>query len=68
MSVSKAQRQTKAQTSPAGKLPVSQLPASQDTIQNSIRTRAFHIYQSRGSNPGSDVQDWFHAEHQLLQR
>ena len=64
MTVSKAQRQTKVKTSPAGKSPVPQLSASQD----SIRERAIHIYQSRGSKPGNDIQDWFHAEHQLLAR
>ncbi|MGO9437873.1 MAG: DUF2934 domain-containing protein [Terracidiphilus sp.] len=36
--------------------------ASQDVI----RERAFQIYESRGRQHGRDVQDWLHAEDQLL--
>jgi hypothetical protein len=61
---SKVQKSPKAKASPAAKSAVPELPASQD----SIRQRAFHLYQSRGSQPGNDMQDWFHAEHQLLAR
>jgi Protein of unknown function (DUF2934) len=36
--------------------------------QDAIRERAFQVYQSRGSKPGLDIQDWLHAEHQILER
>jgi hypothetical protein len=63
MTVSKVQK-PKAKTSPARKSAAPQISASQDTI----RERAFQIYQSRGSQPGFDMQDWFHAELQVLER
>ncbi|MGA2906633.1 MAG: DUF2934 domain-containing protein [Terracidiphilus sp.] len=31
-----------------------------------IRERAFEIFEKRGSQPGHDLQDWFHAERQIL--
>jgi len=64
MMVSKVQKQTKAKTSPASKSAAPEISASQD----SIRERAFQIYESRGSEPGLDMQDWLHAEHQVLER
>jgi hypothetical protein len=39
-----------------------QVHASQDRI----RERAFEIFEKRGSKPGHDMQDWFHAERQIL--
>lgn len=30
-----------------------------------IRERAFEIFEKRGSQPGHDLQDWFHAERQI---
>ena len=32
-----------------------------------IAARAYQIYQERGDNPGSDVDDWLEAERQLNQ-
>ena len=32
-----------------------------------IVARAYQIYQERGDNPGSDVDDWLEAERQLNQ-
>jgi hypothetical protein len=60
--VPRVAKPSKAKASPAAQSAVPQLSASQD----SIRERAFHIYQSRGSQPGHDVHDWLRAEHQLL--
>jgi Protein of unknown function (DUF2934) len=60
--VSKVTKSSKVKASPAAKSVAPPLSASQDTI----RERAFHIYQSRGNQPGNDVHDWLHAEHQLL--
>ncbi len=33
-----------------------------------ISERAFQIYESRGSQPGHDIQDWLRAEHQITER
>jgi hypothetical protein len=33
---------------------------------NMIRERAYEIYESRGSQPGQDKQDWLHAEQEIL--
>jgi hypothetical protein len=33
-----------------------------------IARRAYQIYEERGGNPGSDVDDWLEAERQLNQR
>lgn len=35
--------------------------------QEDIRTRAYHIYLSRGSTPGSPESDWLEAERQLME-
>ncbi|MGA3071174.1 MAG: DUF2934 domain-containing protein [Terracidiphilus sp.] len=61
---SKVQKQSKSKTSPVGKSAAPGVSASQD----SIRERAFQIYESRGSVPGFEMQDWLHAEHQVLER
>ena len=63
MVVSKVKKRPKAKLSPAAKPAAPQISASHDTI----RERAFQIYLSRGSKPGLDMQDWFHAEHQVMQ-
>jgi hypothetical protein len=64
MIVSKVQKQSRVKTSPASKSAAPEISASQD----SIRERAFNIYESRGSEPGNDLQDWLHAERQILER
>ena len=35
--------------------------ASQDVIAR----RAYELFQERGCEPGRDVDDWLHAEHEL---
>jgi hypothetical protein len=64
MTVSKVQKRPKAKTSPAAKPAAPKISASHDRI----RVRAFQIYENRGSQHGLDMQDWLHAEHQVLQR
>jgi hypothetical protein len=74
MIVSKVQKQPKVnkvvvvppQASPA-KSPI--IAASAPRVQASqrrIKDRAFEIFEKRGSQHGHDLQDWFHAEHQVL--
>lgn len=70
MIVTKVQKQPKlnkgvaSQASPAVAATVPQARAS----QNQIRERAFQIYESSGSKPGHDIQDWLRAERQILAR
>jgi hypothetical protein len=64
MIVSTVKKQSKVKTSPASKSAAPVISASQDRI----RQRAFHLYESRGSEPGYDMQDWLHAEQQILER
>jgi len=68
MLVCKVQKQPKVKISPASKSEAPELCASQDSIQANIRERAFHLYESRGCEPGHDMQDWFRAELQLLEQ
>jgi len=32
-----------------------------------IRTRAYQIYESRGRQPGNDMDDWLQAEYELME-
>jgi Protein of unknown function (DUF2934) len=36
--------------------------------QDQIRECAFQIYESRGNEPGEEMQDWLHAERQIRGR
>ena len=60
----KATKVAIAQGSPAPEKTAHEIGVSQDRI----RERAFQIYESRGSRPGHDIQDWLRAEHQILER
>ena len=68
--VSKVQEKPKlnkvpaARTSPARKSAAPEVCVTRD----SIRDRAFQIYQSRGGQHGHDMQDWFRAELQIAER
>ncbi|MGA2730466.1 MAG: DUF2934 domain-containing protein [Terracidiphilus sp.] len=64
MIVSKVQKQSRVKTSPASKSAAPEISA----LHDGIRERAFHIYESRGSEPGDDMQDWLLAERQTLER
>jgi len=64
MVVSKVPKPSKAKTSPASKSAAPEICVT----HNQISERAFQIYESRGSKPGHDTQDWLSAEHQLLAR
>ena len=37
-------------------------------LQDMIRERAYELYEKRGREPGQDEQDWFRAEHEILNR
>jgi hypothetical protein len=64
MIVSKIQKYPKVKTSPASKSAAPEVSVTHNMIQD----RAFQIYESRGSEPGHDTQDWLRAEVQLAGR
>lgn len=41
------------------------LPADRE-VQEAVSVRAYEIYQSRGSEPGRDLDDWLQAENEVL--
>jgi Protein of unknown function (DUF2934) len=36
------------------------------SLQDRIRERAYELYESRDREPGQDVQDWLHAEREII--
>ena len=74
MIVSRVQKQPKVKKVVV--IPPQNLPAQPPIVaasephgsaaQRQIRDRAFEIFEKRGSKPGYDLQDWFHAERQIL--
>lgn len=36
-----------------------------ERMANETRRRAFDLFQSRGTSPGSDMDDWFRAEREI---
>jgi len=36
--------------------------------QDTIRERAYQLYESRGREPGQEEQDWFRAEREFLKQ
>jgi hypothetical protein len=37
-------------------------------LEDEIRRRAYELYQQRQPNPGSEADDWFTAEREIMQR
>ena len=37
------------------------------TREQEIRNRAYEIYLQRGGHPGSELDDWLHAERELTE-
>ena len=37
------------------------------SLQEKIRLRAYELYVQRGSQSGSELDDWLHAEAEILQ-
>jgi hypothetical protein len=50
---------------PEKKLPLSVVP-DPPTDEETIRKRAYELYMDRGMEDGHDLEDWFHAEEELL--
>lgn len=38
---------------------------SNDSLSNAIRERAYQLYEARGRQPGSDLDDWLQAEREM---
>lgn len=48
---------------------VSTVPASEASpSHDSIRDRAYELYEQRGREDGREQQDWFKAEHEMRAR
>jgi hypothetical protein len=68
MIVSNLQKQSKSNkveashTSPANAASV----PNACSVHIQIRERAFQLFQSRGGGHGHDMQDWLHAERQVM--
>jgi len=59
--------QTQKRPQPASALVEEQETTSTKVTSDQIALRAYQIYQERGDNPGSDLEDWLEAERQLNQ-
>jgi hypothetical protein len=72
--VSKVQKQPKLnkvvviapQNLPAKPVKIAAPAPRIQTSPDRIRDRAFEIFEKRGSEHGRDMQDWLHAERQVL--
>jgi hypothetical protein len=40
--------------------------AGNPALEEKIRRRAYEIYLERGEQPGSELDDWFRAEHEEI--
>ena len=40
---------------------------SDDEVRAAISLRAYDIYQRRGADPGSEIEDWVQAENEILE-
>ena len=62
------------QSKPVAAVPAKDSPAKlammPNTVpsQDSIRERAYELYESRGRQPGQDEQDWLRAEREILSK
>jgi hypothetical protein len=39
-----------------------------ETLEEEIRRRAYELYEQRGCTPGSESEDWFRAEQEIVAR
>ena len=67
---SMAQKQPKPKIVLGPKSSTGKVAMMPDTVpsQDRIRVRAYELYQSRGREPGQDLQDWLRAEQEILKR
>jgi hypothetical protein len=65
---SKASKQSKPNTFVAPKGSLGKMAIMPDNVrsQETIRARAYELYERRGREPGQDEQDWFRAEQEIL--
>jgi hypothetical protein len=48
------------------KAPTSTIEPTENDIQESIRARAYQLFEQRGEELGHDVEDWLRAEAEIL--
>jgi hypothetical protein len=65
---SKASKQPKPNTVDTSKGSPGKMAIMPDTVrsQETIRARAYELYENRGREPGQAEQDWFRAEQEIL--
>jgi len=65
----KTQKQPQVNNAVASKGSPAQVVMMANTpSQDTIRARAYELYESRGREPGQDEQDWFRAEQEIVER
>ena len=66
----KEQKQLQLNTAVIPNRPASKPAKTLDTVplQDTIRERAYGLYESRGREPGQEEQDWFRAEQEIIER
>jgi hypothetical protein len=67
---SKTQKQPKPKIVAAPKSSPGKVAMMPDTVpsQDTIRERAYALYESRGREAGQNEQDWFRAEQEILRQ
>ncbi len=60
-----AKRTQRLATEPGGAAAATAV-AFTDDVQQQIRERAYQLFEARGRQPGHDVEDWLHAEAEIL--
>ena len=48
------------------KAPAVAIEPTEADVQESIRSRAYQLFEERGGEPGHDVEDWLEAEAEVL--
>jgi hypothetical protein len=65
----KTQKQPQVNNAVASKGTPAQVVMMPNTpSQDTIRAKAYELYESRGREPGQDEQDWFRAEQEIVER
>jgi hypothetical protein len=48
--------------------PEAETPSADGAEHDAVARRAYEIYQERGGNQGSELEDWLQAERELSER
>jgi hypothetical protein len=58
--------QQRESVTPVKLVPAHTLVGLENKIHDMIAVRAYELFETRGCLPGHDVDDWIHAERQLI--